>query len=411
MFLLNWWRNKGEGSVDTARNDNDTDASKSPSTQSTIPAFRGLPKLVPLPQAQGRPGRLHTETFEYGEHHKLGDALKLRWHDGETYIAYQKPFTLPNGLEVTYGGINGLAGDLYGTSEPISDGKDLQDQVQRFLAAWHWLGVDTTRNPGEAEKLLEVLQLEINALNVVLNTKVEPSLPFSQIPDQTLKLEEITLFRPSGHPSYLGLAFINYDHFGADARTAYTAGHRAAIEVAIGGKPDDLPLAYAMNAHADHFLEDSFSAGHQRTPRRQLHNFIGTGDICAKFMHDEDNSIGLQVKNSFGTEWTSYGDKRLLDKMDNENVKQCLLALQASVDEIYEAWQSKQSPEPSTYSALRYAPTVDSAQTLAPLFLSDGQRRSSIRDRRTYEFTYLYTFPTTILDAELSGLWNFPITM
>lgn len=128
-------------------------------------------------------------------------------------------------------------------------------------------------------------------------------------------------------------------------------------------------------------------------------------------MHDEDNSIGLRVKNSFGTEWTCYGDKRLLDKVDSENAKQCLLALQASVDEIYEAWQSTQSPDPKDYAALRYAPLVDSSQALAPLFLPDGQRRSSIRDRRTHEFTYLYTFPTTILDVEISGLWNFPITM
>lgn len=281
MFVFRWLRSLGEGTVITSPDD--PKASQPPSPPPTVPAFRALPRLVSIPQAKGEgDGGVGHATFEFGEHHKLGDALNLRWHDGETYIAYRKPFTLPNGLKVTYGQINGLAGDFYGTSDPISDGKDLQEQVQRFLAAWHWLGVDKTRNPGEAEKLLEVLQLEINAMNVALNTRVDPSGPYSHIPDQTIKLEEITLFRPLGNPSFLGLAFINYDHFGADANIAYTAGHKAAIQVAIGGKPEDLPLAYAMNAHADHFLEDSFSAGHQRTPRRQLHSLIATGDICAK---------------------------------------------------------------------------------------------------------------------------------
>ena len=137
--------------------------------------------------------------------------------------------------------------------------------------------------------------------------------------------------------------------------------------------------------------------------------------IYFQFMHDEDNAIGLQVKNSFGTTWTAYGDKRLLDTVDSDNAEQCLHALQASADEIFEAWQSKKQPAPGdTYAALRYAPDLKSAQgpqTLAPLFLPDGKRRSSVWDRQTHEFTDLYTFPSTIVAVEVGGLWKYPMTM
>ena len=70
----------------------------------------------------------------------------------------------------------------------------------------------------------------------------------------SLKLEWITWGR-SAIPSYLGLARINWDHFGEDARAAYNAGHATAIQKAISG---DLEGAYTLNAFADHFLEDSF---------------------------------------------------------------------------------------------------------------------------------------------------------
>ncbi|MCJ1401447.1 hypothetical protein MMC11_004660 [Xylographa trunciseda] len=387
------------------------------SKQPSILSFHGIPRVIPVVrESNGTDGGVHGRVnFEYGEHHKLGDALTLRWNDGKSYLAHEKPFTLPNGLKVTYGQINGLGGDFYGTAYPVSDGLGIEEQVRRFLAAWEWLAIDNTRNPGEAEELLAVLQSEVDAITEALNNKVDPSILYSGLPDRTFAFEKITITRPLEAPGYLGLAYMNYDHFGADAHTAYVAGHTAAIQVALGGKPDDLPLAYAMNAHADHFLEDSFSAGHLRTPRRLLHNFLGDADICAKLMHDEDNAIGLQVKNSFGTTWTAYGDKRLLDPVDADNAKQCLLALQASADEIFEAWQSKKSPVPSTaYAALRYAPDLTSAhgpQILAPLFLPDGKRRSSVWDRRTHEFTDLYTFPSTIIAVEVGGLWKYPMAM
>ena len=195
------------------------------------------------------------------------------------------PFTLPNGLTLTYGQINALAGDFYGTSEPISDGQSLQVQVQRFMRAYDWLATDTTRQPDEANAILALTQAEVDVINKALakDPPDDPSKVYSELPnvvETVLKYEYYTLSRPQGFPSYLGLAMINWDHFGIDARTAYDAGHHAALQTALDG---DLLAAYALNAFADHYLEDSFSAGHMRTPRRGLHGgLFNSGDLCAE---------------------------------------------------------------------------------------------------------------------------------
>jgi len=163
----------------------------------------------------------------------------------------------------------------------------LADQQNRFKAAYYWLGQDTTQQPKEANAILNILAVEVADVQKALQTGVDPSYYYANIiPDVTTKLEELTLLRNYNEPSYLKIAAINFDHFGADAWTAYIAGHSTAMAVAAQGGPANLELAYAMNAHADHFLEDSFSAGHMRTPRRILHNpdipLGGPADFCAK---------------------------------------------------------------------------------------------------------------------------------
>lgn len=188
-------------------------------------------------------------------------------------------FRLPNGLALTYGQINALAGDFYGTHNPISDGKSDGDRSTRFLLAYDTLAKGGPRQPKEANDILAVLQAEVDAVNIALMNHQDPSVAYSNLPDASLKLEEITSGR-SDIPSYLGLARINWDHFGDDARTVYNTGHALAIQKAMDG---DLEGAYALNAFADHFLEDSFSSGHLRTPRRLLHKPLDvTADACAK---------------------------------------------------------------------------------------------------------------------------------
>ena len=131
-------------------------------------------------------------------------------------------------------------------------------------------------------------------------------------------------------------------------------------------------------------------------------------------MHDEDNTIGLQVQNAAGQTWTAYGDKRALDKVGEDNKSRCANAVQASADEVYEAWRSRVAPSIDQYKARSHAPTLASAQRpqeLAPLFTDRSERRAEITGRRKWTFTESWCFATTAAACWNSGWWKYPITM
>lgn len=117
-------------------------------------------------------------------------------------------------------------------------------------------------------------------------------------------------------------------------------------------------------------------------------------------MHDEDCAIGLEVSNKRGDKWTAFGDKRLLDKVNETNLKYCREAIQASADEVCEAWKHPEGEmkkiKPEDYQALKIAPTVESAraidQKFVPLFAfaekyENLERRVDVNNRRKREFT------------------------
>ena len=227
--------------------------------------------------------------FEYAEHSFLGDTIHLKDSAGHDIVAAEWKFALPNGLELSYGQINGLAGDLYGTNQPISDGVTAADQTSRFYSALDTLVTERTQTPTEAAKILKILQQEVDAVNKAIEEHKDPwDVAYPSLDKMNILLQIATLGRPAPGLSYLALAQINWDHFGKDARTVYNIGHGAALDVAIKGKDsnEQLERAYAMNAFADHFLEDCFAAGHLRTPRRVLHKQNDpTADICAKVLY------------------------------------------------------------------------------------------------------------------------------
>ncbi len=157
------------------------------------------------------------------------------------------------------------------------------------------------------------------------------------------------------------LATFNWDHFAYNGYSAkaYLAGHLLAIDTAAKG---DLELAYAYDAYACHFLSDMFAVGHLRTPRKALYTGIKTsgpspwssslGGYLSKMMHDEDNKGGLWIYNGACevekadrvTEckvWKGFGDNNFANLDNKENRNMQLITLQASVDEIYDAYKKK----------------------------------------------------------------------
>ena len=220
--------------------------------------------------------------YEYAEHLYLGNALSLQWYDGKTYLGKDLHLAINENLTMTYGHLNALGGDFYGSDEPICEGNSVNEKKQRFLQAYHYLA-----DPSAAQQVKDVLAWKQKEVDVLVQTVKERSDDPSEVYHSD-KMDGLLTdaFKGSWNTmsgkgkSYLTLASTNYDHFGENARIAYNTGHSVALDVAKGGTPKDLEKAYTLNAFADHFLEDSFAAGHIRTPRKAFGSGIFAGLCC-----------------------------------------------------------------------------------------------------------------------------------
>lgn len=113
-----------------------------------------------------------------------------------------------------------------------------------------------------------------------------------------------------------------------------------------------------------------------------------------------------------------------MDAVDVDNLAHIHNALQISVAEVLAAYTTGVAPtteaDVEAFGAYAEMPVLDdfsttakstSGQTLVPLFTSDGWRRDDMSDRYTWDFTYSYTYLTTLAQLELSDDWDYPITM
>ena len=88
-------------------------------------------------------------------------------------------------------------------------------------------------------------------------------------------------------------------------------------------------------------------------------------------MHNEDNKLGITVKNKRGAEYTCWGDKQMFEEANKQNKENMRQGLQASVDEVYQAFESKKVKRPEEgYRPWNYAPEeVVASKTHSPLFI------------------------------------------
>ena len=307
-------------------------------------------------------------------------------------------FTMDNGLNLSYGEIMALGGDIYGTNKPISDAKTPEDAEKLFLEAFNTLNKsDGTENKwsskfgksiDEVPKILNQFDIEIEGIRNAISKNQKPSDFYANsgnsfdivynedtgggskiIPD---KVGGINLLNLLEKGRYMELAQLNWDHFvyGGCAWRAYSAGHSLAKKTAARATTnEELELAYKYNAFACHFLSDYFAAGHLRTPRKALHNghthpermkfsdkilntkwSVKLGDLMSKLMHDEDNTRGLWVKtngwkNGVDSDeskiFKTFGDGHYANEENKESREQQRKVLQKSIMEVWKSYKNK----------------------------------------------------------------------
>jgi hypothetical protein len=359
--------------------------------------------------------------FESDEHRLIGDDAQLRFPQ-TVDAAGDHPLTIGSDAKrLTYGQVVALGGDFYGVPDaPISTSPDPLTAFQNAYATL--AGAPTT----EVDKILAIMAEEHAAVQAARDAGKPPSSAYDEHGDEwSYEWNKATggKFGIDPNGRYLALAAVNWDHFGAHAVRAYQAGHTVAMTQAAAIKrsgasdADKLAMlerAYAMNAFADHFLTDLFSSGHLRTPRKELYDnctIHTVGSLLSRCMHDEDSHWGLTVHNANGETWVAYGDKKLLDEGDETNLKRVEAAVQASADEVWQAYDSQGVP--ATMGALALTPDLSRAadtstrENFSPLFnMVDGsvRCRNSLTDRSDYSWTRWWTCPTTLAELKALGL-------
>jgi hypothetical protein len=290
--------------------------------------------------------------MESAEHVWIGGQITLEF-DGEAKPAKDlKLHIVPrddSDKTITYGQCIALGGDFYGVvGAPISTAENPQSA---FRAAWASLvNAGKVMYPPfstEQSEILRIVQKETDAVAKAIRDGAEPSTAYAGLGIYlSAEWALITALR------YLALAVENWDHFGAYAVAAYKAGHAVACrEAGLAAAQKDpavrqlrLERAYAMNAFADHFLTDLFSAGHLRVPRKEMYDRTDgakwvLGELC-RTMHGEDGRYGLNVTNANGDMWTAYGDSYLLDTKSKRNAELAVQAVQDSASEVWDSYKN-----------------------------------------------------------------------
>lgn len=350
--------------------------------------------------------------FSSLEHKNMGDHVRLHLSGSQTEIV---KLNLPNGLKLSYGEIVMYGGDVFGDpSKPISNCKP-EDQASCFKAQFEALGVKgkinnkRCSNPLNQVKTIDKYMSDVEKDLEESRRNGVNDWDFYDKEDVTItkKLNKLTCggsiisaFIPFGN--YIKLAQVNFDHFAPDSLIAYKTGHKYALETAREGfiKKEAgniqeanrlLELAYAQNAFANHYLTDSFSAGHMRTPRRAIADGVflpaALNLLIANLMHNEDNRHGLNVVNAEGTSWVAYGDGYLY-KPEAELQRIVMLdAMQRSADGVYNTFMTGVIPDKFSEMDLfpDYGKIAELNQT-APLFkVENGVLLKRVKNNDYYD--------------------------
>lgn len=324
------------------------------------PAPRAKPKL--------------TAFFSTPEHKELGDSLQLPTiqADGNlTDVAaqnYRMPiFALVNDkivenkdLKLTAGEIVMMSGDYFGVpKQPIADNSQQKNLTvtdlskARFTAAYNTLAKDGSTV--EMQTLLKINTTQY-CKNETLNSYLQ------QI--------HLILYKPK----FLTLVKNNIDHFNPWAKQAFKSGQAVATDIALlaheayarqdyATANQYLQLSLQNLLYAEHFLSDTFSAGHARIGESRLvmkKQFGDLGSILINDMHNEDSAHGVYATIN-GKLIKMKGDDHLNDRDALSSKRAAESAMQSAVDEIRSIVSTGLVPEKSKVD--QYWPQVSEDDT------------------------------------------------
>lgn len=322
------------------------------------------------------------QKYEPSEHKNIGNKALYKLFDKyqqlKQYLdGYIDPATLvitQQYVQMTAGEWVALAGDFYGiVSRPISglptETINFDESKKRFEEAYITLAGITQIEKSELDKLLTEIREEERVVAIakqkgdsvskVLHERSATSNPkYAEITANSVLARFLVSQMPLAitgltiDTRYLSLSETNFDHFGNDAKIAYSAGHEVALMTAAIAKKffDDKNLtewkkyftkAITQELFACHFLTDLFSSGHMRVPRKEMAKSLGNYKIAgllSLIMHNEDGENGLWVTSrKYGERWLAKGDGCLHDNGVEINRERAIEAVTDALISIYEA--------------------------------------------------------------------------
>ena len=139
--------------------------------------------------------------------------------------------------------------------------------------------------------------------------------------------------------SYYLLALENSAHFNPTSTRSWAEYHQQAIAYALVGAAgeglttvEQFQLALFESAFADHYLQDSFAAGHMGFNR------AASSAAAAKSFHDAWNARGRVATDRAGHRWVTFGDGRLDDPANEEGRRHVVEAATLSIRGVLTAF-------------------------------------------------------------------------
>src|SRR5262249_12471780 len=124
-------------------------------------------------------------------------------------------------------------------------------------------------------------------------------------------------------------------HFNPMATRSWREDHQRALDHALsaprltgGAITEAWELAVYENAFADHFLHDSFAAGHMGVNRPP------SSAAAPQAFHDDRNTEGRNVRSRSGDSWRTYGDGHLDDKENEDSRRHVIAAATLSIRDL-----------------------------------------------------------------------------